>query len=151
MADVVDRISDNDDEEEARKRRVAYHNDLVFNPLFKALEALVSKYNERHRQDFGFPNAVLINKGPFSSRELSLRIQKTTEPQSSLTLTFPNDDGAMQIEGSLSASITLDFVNNTPTYDFNSKKHSVHSLAELLLKSLLPSDEYLDAGRRIGF
>ena len=49
MSDVVDRISDHDDAETARKRRrVGAKNEVVFESLFKALEERVSEYNERH-------------------------------------------------------------------------------------------------------
>ena len=154
MSDVVDRVSDHDDAEAARKGRVAAKNNIVFETLFKAPGDRVSKYNGRNSQDFG--DAVSISKGPFSSREYSLRIQKRTHPLSSLTLNFPNDDGAMQVTlsaktGEFSVHIKLDIVKDTPTYYFDCKGHTAESLADLLLLPVLSSAEFLDAGRKIGF
>ena len=157
MSDAVDRISDHDDAEAARIRRVATKNDVVFGSLVQAIKNRVSKYNKRHPQGFGFQNAVLIDEGPHSSTNWSLKIQKNVEPLSSLTLEFPINSGAMEAELSamnvkFSGRITLDVANNTPTYDFNSTRHSAGSLAECLLGLVFSADEgFLDAGRKIGF
>jgi hypothetical protein len=156
MSDVADRISDHDDAEAARILRVGAKSNVVFWSLFNALGKRVSKYNERHPQGFGFPNAVFMNEGPFSSREYSLKIQKNTEPRSLLTLDFPINSGAMQFElsaktGKRSGSLTLDVVNDTPTYCFQSEQHSAESLADLLLEPVLSSSELPGPGRKFGF
>jgi len=158
MPDTVDEMSDHDDAERARKQRVSAEHTIVFGSLFEALQGRVSRYNERHRQDFALPPAVSIDeeKEPLFSSKHSLKIQKNTEPRSSLTLDFPINSGAMQVEVSakpqkLGGSVNLDIVNDTPTYYFGGKGHSAESLADLLLVAVLSSKEFLDAGRKIGF
>jgi hypothetical protein len=62
----------------------------------------------------------------------------------------------MQVELSaktkkLSGSITLDVVNNAPTYYFHGKTHSAETMADLLLEPVLSETGFLAAGRKIGF
>jgi hypothetical protein len=54
MSDMVDRISNHDDAEKARKENVGAQSKDVFYALFKALEDRVFRYNDRHPQDSGF-------------------------------------------------------------------------------------------------
>ena len=142
MADVVDRVSDQDDADANRKRRVGAKCNVVFESVFNLLRERVLKYNERHPQGFGFPNAMFLNEGPFSSSKCSLDMQKNTEPHSSLTLEFPINSGSMQVEcsaesGKSSISIEIDIVSDTPTYSISGNSHSAEALAELLIGRLV--------------
>ena len=126
-----------------------------FIPLFKALKERVSRYNKRHPQEFGFPNAVLIDDG-FSSSNLALDIRTTIEPKSSLTLDFPINSGAMQIKvvsqaGEFDHSIGLDVVDSTPKYYWNRNEDSADAVAELLFERFLSPTEFSEGGKKFGF
>ena len=168
MSDVADRISDHDDAEAARKQNVGYRNSVVFDTLAKAFENLIAKYNERHPQGRWFPNAVTITSDPIlnssgsSSSESALQVQKNIEPAASLKLTFPIMSGEMLVTIASKAekmkdTITLNIVNDVPTYDFGGKRFSAEALADLLLEPVFSSDGTFGttvstkAGAKIGF
>jgi len=153
MSDVVDRILDHDRSEAARKKRVADKCKVIFDSLYKALEGRVSKYNEENQQQFG-PPAVSIGH-TFTSNDRSLTIKKHTQPPSSLTMKFPNNDGEMQFQlsaktGKSTLDIKLDIVNDVPTYYYGNTGHSTDSLADLVLLPILSSTGFSES-RRIGF
>jgi hypothetical protein len=129
MFNVADTISDHDDAEATRRQNVAAKNQIVFRALLKALRDRVSRYNERHPQDFGFPSAISISSDDTASTQSSLRVKKNIEPTSSLALDFPINSGAMQFTLSAKAgefrdSVRLDVTNDVPTYQLNGKQHS---------------------------
>jgi hypothetical protein len=57
----------------------------------------------------------------------------------------------VQLSAKTGRSIELDIVNDTPTYYFCDKRHSAESFADRLLALVLSSEEFLDAGQKIGF
>jgi hypothetical protein len=154
--DVADRISNRDDAEASRKQRVAQKNDIVFNALVETFKERISKYNERHPQGFGFPNAVLMSAGPIwgssgtTSVQSELKVRKDTPPTSSLALNFPIKDGAMQVEitttKTIQATIGLDILDNTPAYSLDGKRYSADGLADLLLEPVLSSTGSFSSG-----
>ena len=169
MSDVADRISDQDDAEAARKQTIGQNNNIVFDSLVSAFRERIPKYNERHPQGFGFPNAVVISAGPIlessgrTSHESELKVQKNVAPTSSLTLNFPIMSGAMQVKitskaGTLNDTIRLDIVSDTPVYDFDGNRYFAEGLADLLLEPIFSSMGTFGSstgtsqvGRKIGF
>jgi hypothetical protein len=147
MAGIVDRISDRDDAEAARTAKIAFAS------LLRALKDRVSKYNNRHPQQF--TTTVSIKGGYLHGTQRSLNIEKNTEPRSSLNLDFPINSGAMLFKlssttGNFSGTIKVAVEHNQPTYDFGGKMHSTESLADLLFQ-VLSSTEPLAEMRTTGF
>jgi hypothetical protein len=121
---------------------VAEANNGIFDLLMTALSDRVSRYNKRHPQDFGFPNAVWINKGPFQSTAHTCKIQKNTEPKASISLDFPFNSGDLKVEfssnaGNETGAIIIDIRNNVPSFYFGARTFSADNLADFLLKPVL--------------
>ena len=94
MSDLIDRISDQEEKERERKRRVGSRSTLIFRSLMAALKDRVSRYNDRNPHDFGFPDALLIQPSQ-SACNSTVKIEKTSDPKASLMVDFPINSGAM--------------------------------------------------------
>jgi hypothetical protein len=153
LSSLVDRISDWDDDESARKHRVAQANNIIFAALVKELQGEISRYNERHPQDRFAPNAIVMNYSN-TSTEWSAGLEKTTKPTSSVKLDFPFNTGALTFAASSGEqdSIALDFQEGAPVFYLYNEWHCVREAAEFLLKLLLaPDEEFEPPKRKIGF
>jgi hypothetical protein len=156
MSDLVDMISDQEDNEQERTKRVAARSDVIFNSLFDALNDRVSRYNDRHPQGIGVPNAIWIKRS-FDSLNQRATIQKNTEPKTSFGLEFPVNSGAMECTFALdpdhySITITLDITNGVPDFYIDGESLSAVTVADALLQPVLTATRTAPKGKRpIGF
>jgi len=94
----VTALSDVEDEEIARKSRVAQQSTRIFDSLVKTFERAITIYNERHPAQFGSSAGISKN---VEDGSFKIQVFKFTEPQAELKVTFPINDGLIQYDQKL--------------------------------------------------
>jgi hypothetical protein len=143
MTDLIETISNHDDEEAARLARVARQSQSIFTRLWDALLKLVQKYNQRHPSTLGFESAIVFRPHPFHSAKFGLTLKKTTNPVRELDLQFDINLGHMVFRGGGSSAhrqagtILLDIKDGTPKFWLGGNLYAVDSIAEELMSRFI--------------